>query len=84
MVTVKLTGSYESGRGVLGVLKKAIAGAGEKIVVDLDGADFLADEVADVLRRAAAAAAAAGIAFDLHATRPGVRRFLTRHRLRGS
>ena len=53
------------------------------MVVDLDGADYLEDAVAAILRRATATAAAAGLGFDLRATRPGPRRWLVRHRLPG-
>ena len=58
----------------------AIAGLRE-LIVDLDGADLLADELAPVLRRARAAAEAAHVALVLRATRPGARRWLARHGL---
>ena len=80
-VTVRLSGSYETARDVSEQLRAAITAATSKVVVDLDGADYLADEVASALRRAAAAAAAVGLGFELRATRPGPRRFLSRHRL---
>ena len=53
------------------------------LTIDLDGADFLDDEVAPVLRRACAAAEAAGIALVIAATRPGPQRWLRRHGLAG-
>jgi chemotaxis protein methyltransferase CheR len=51
------------------------------LTVDLDGADLLGDDLAPVLRRARAAARAAGIALVVRATRPGARRWLSRHGL---
>ena len=51
------------------------------LTVDLDAADYLGDEIAAVLRRAAAAAESAGIELVLHATRPGPQRWLRRHGL---
>lgn len=58
----------------------AIAGL-RTLVVDLDAADLLADELVPVFRRARAAAAAAHVALELRATRPGPRRWLARHGL---
>lgn len=52
-----------------------------RLVVDLDGADLLSDDLAPVLRRARAAASAAGIALILRTTRSGARRWLARHEL---
>lgn len=51
------------------------------LTIDVEGAELLDDELARVLHRARAAAGAAGIAFDVRATRPGPRRWLARHRL---
>jgi chemotaxis protein methyltransferase CheR len=53
----------------------------EKLVVDLDRAELLADELAPVLRRAQAAARAAHVELVLRTTRPGTRRWLSRHDL---
>ncbi len=52
-----------------------------RLVIDLDPADLLADELAPVLRRACAAGRAAGIEIALQTTRPGARRWLSRHGL---
>lgn len=52
-----------------------------RLVIDLDPADLLHDDLAPVLRRACAAARAAGIEIALHTTRPGARRWLSRHGL---
>jgi hypothetical protein len=49
--------------------------------IDLDGAEFLDDELAPVLRRARAAANAAGAVLELRATRTGAKRWLSRHDL---
>ncbi len=51
----------------------------QKLVVDLDAADLLADDLVPVLRRARAAALAAHVQLELRATRPGTRRWLARH-----
>ena len=53
----------------------------QKLVVDLDAADLLVDELAQVFRRARAAAEAAHVVLELRATRPGTRRWLARHGL---
>jgi len=53
----------------------------QKLVVELDAADMLADELVPVFRRARAAAMAAHVALELRATRPGTRRWLARHGL---
>jgi chemotaxis protein methyltransferase CheR len=76
-----LRGKLEDPAQVAAALSRAMAEAGERLVVDLDGASFLAEGVAPVLRRASAAAAAAGLRFELTATKPGARRWLSRHGL---
>lgn len=53
----------------------------DAIVIDLDTADFIDDGAADVLRRARASASASGVSFALRAMRPGVQRWLRRHKL---
>ena len=60
---------------------RAALAAGGELVVELDGARHLDDDIATVLRRALAAARASGIATKLVATRPGPRRWLARHHL---
>jgi chemotaxis protein methyltransferase CheR len=52
-----------------------------RLTVDLDAAEHLGDEVAAVLRRARAAAAAAGIDLIWLADRAPIQRWLRRHRL---
>ena len=63
-------------------LAQALARSGlERLVIDLDRADMLEDELAAVLRRARAAARAAHIELVLRATRTGAKRWLSRHGL---
>ncbi len=62
-------------------LSSRLAAQHLRLVVDLDGADLLADELAPVFRRAIAAARAAGVELDLRATKPGTKRWLVRHKL---
>jgi chemotaxis protein methyltransferase CheR len=67
-----------------GELARALARPGlERLTVELDGAEFLAEEIAPVLRRARAAAEAAGVRVAFAAARPGTRRWLARHGLAG-
>jgi chemotaxis methyl-accepting protein methylase len=51
------------------------------LTIEVDGVELLDDELARILHRARAAATAAGIGFDVRATRPGPRRWLARHGL---
>jgi hypothetical protein len=79
--TLALKGT-PSARAVTGELMSRLATPGlERLVVDLDTADMLEDELAPVLRRARAAARAAQVTLILRATRTGSRRWLTRHEL---
>lgn len=69
-------------RAVMAELSARLAIVGlRRLIVDLDGADLLADELAPVLRRARAAANAAHVELALRATRTGARRWLARHGL---
>ncbi len=52
-----------------------------RLTIDLDRAELLPDELAPVIRRARAAARAAGIEITLRATRPGAKRWLSRNGL---
>ncbi len=71
-----------SARAVTGDLMSRLAQPGlSRLVVDLDTADLLEDDLAPVLRRARAAARAAQVILTLRATRTGSRRWLTRHQL---
>jgi chemotaxis methyl-accepting protein methylase len=62
-------------------LMTRLATVTQVLAIDLDGAEFLDDELAPVLRRARAAAQAAGTHLELRATRTGARRWLSRHGL---
>ncbi len=53
----------------------------ERLVIDLDSAQMLSDDLAPVLKRARAAASAEDVAVDLVATKPGTKRWLSRHGL---
>ncbi|MBA3392114.1 MAG: hypothetical protein H0T89_05690 [Deltaproteobacteria bacterium] len=64
-------------------VRLAVAGL-QKLVIDLDAAELLADDLAPVLRRARAASAAAHVVLELRATRTGTRRWLARHGLADS
>lgn len=61
--------------------ERLASGGLRRLVIDLDPADLLPDDLAPVLRRACAAARAAGIEIALQTTRPGARRWLSRHGL---
>jgi anti-anti-sigma regulatory factor len=77
---VRLAGVPSAGAAAAAV-REALAAAGRELVVDLDAAEHLDDEIANVLRRAVAAARASGVAVRFVATRPGPRRWLARHDL---
>lgn len=53
----------------------------DALTIDLDTADFIDDRAAEVLRRARLSAAESGVSFALRASRPGVQRWLRRHKL---
>lgn len=71
-----LRGDYHDGERLFAELRTVIGGA-PRVVVDLDGAQFLGDEAARVLLRALRAAPG----LELHATRPAVKRWIERHGL---
>lgn len=52
-----------------------------RMIIDLDPAEMLDDALAPVLRRARAAASTAGVTLELRATKPGPKRWLSRHGL---
>jgi chemotaxis protein methyltransferase CheR len=79
--TVRLRGRYDDDTRLARELADAIARPHTTVVIDLDHADYLGDEAAATLRRARAAARAAGVTVSLVATRPGPQRWLERHRL---
>ena len=78
---IVLAGTPEA-QAVTALIGERLARGGlRRLVIDLDPAELLGDELAPVLRRACAAARAAGIAIALRTTRPGARRWLSRHGL---
>ncbi|MCC7000163.1 MAG: hypothetical protein IT370_36525 [Deltaproteobacteria bacterium] len=81
--TLHLTGDYHEASRLQAELSPLLALSleGDIIRVDLDGADYLDDGAARVLRRATLAAAQAGVTLTLAATRPGPLRFSERHLL---
>jgi chemotaxis protein methyltransferase CheR len=73
---------HPAARDVTAELMARLGVAGiSRLVVDLDRAELLGDELAPVLRRARAAAGAAHVVLELRATRAGARRWLARHGL---
>jgi chemotaxis protein methyltransferase CheR len=76
--TVELRGRYDDGARLADELAEAIRGPYHTVIVELDGADYLGDEAAAVLRRARSAARAAGVTFTLVADRAGTQRWLRR------
>ena len=76
----RVTGAPDPAR-LTSELSQRLAVSHLRLVVDLDGAELLADELAPVFRRAIAAAHAANVELELRATKPGTRRWLARHRL---
>ena len=73
---------HPSARVVTAELMARLGIAGlARLVVDLDSAELLGDDLAPVLRRARAAARAAHVELELRATRTGARRWLARHEL---
>jgi len=71
-----LRGDYVDGRRLAAELRAIVGDA--RAILDLDGASFLGDEAARVLRRAVEAAPG----LEVRATRPAIRRWLGRHGIR--
>ncbi|HEY2748474.1 MAG TPA: protein-glutamate O-methyltransferase CheR [Polyangia bacterium] len=71
-----LRGDYVDGKRLAAELRAIVGDA--RAVLDLDGASFLGDDAARVLRRAVEAAPG----LEVRATRPGIRRWLGRHGIR--
>jgi chemotaxis protein methyltransferase CheR len=79
---VHTLGAQPTAREVTEILTARLAHAGlARLVIDLDAAELLADDLAPVFRRARAAARAAQVELVLRATRPGTRRWVARHGL---
>jgi chemotaxis protein methyltransferase CheR len=79
---VQLRGSYDGAEAhrLAAELRAALEGTEGPILVDLDGASFLADDCARVLHRLASTVFVEGRGLTLVASRPGVKRWLHRHR----
>jgi len=75
---VQLCGRYETEGRLTAELGAAISGPYRRVVVDIDGAEYLGERAAQVVRRARSAARAAGIEFSIAAERPGAKRWLRR------
>lgn len=74
---LELRGRYDAER--LGAeLGQLVSGRYRSVAIDLDGAEYLADDAGPVLRRACAAARGAGVKVTLLAIRTGPRRWLAR------
>jgi chemotaxis protein methyltransferase CheR len=73
---VVLRGDYVDGKRLATELRAVVGEA--RAILDLDGASFLGDDAARVLRRAVEAAPA----LEVRATRPAIRRWLGRHGIR--
>ena len=71
-----LRGDYVDGKRLAAELRAVVGDA--RALLDLDGATFLGDDAARVLRRALEAAPG----LEVRATRPAIRRWLGRHGLR--
>ncbi len=81
--TLHLAGDYHDASRLQAELSPLLSVSleGDTIHVDLDGADYLDDNAARVLRRATLAAAQAGVTLTLAASRSGPLRFSERHLL---
>ncbi len=75
---IELRGRYEGGERLGNELAVALSGSYRRVVIDLDGADYLDDAAGQVLRRACSAARAAGVEVVLVAERQSTRRWLSR------
>jgi chemotaxis protein methyltransferase CheR len=75
---LELRGRYDDGQRLARELGAVLSGSYRKVIIDLDGAEYLDDAAGQVLRRACSAARAAGIEVELVAERQGTRRWLTR------
>ncbi len=76
-----LRGEYPDGSRLLDELDRALARQTNTLIINLDGADYLAAAAADVLREARDKAHDMGTILELQATREGHQRFLRRHEL---
>ncbi len=76
-----LHGEYRDGHRLSDELDRALARHSNCLIINLDGADYLAPAAANVLREARGKAHNVGTTLQLQATREGHQRFLRRHEL---
>ncbi|HKE14558.1 MAG TPA: CheR family methyltransferase [Kofleriaceae bacterium] len=77
-VVIELRGRYDDGSRLSRELGAALSGSHRRVVIDLDGADYLDEAAGQILRRACSAARAAGVEVALVAERQSTRRWLSR------
>jgi anti-anti-sigma regulatory factor len=75
---LELSGRYEGAERLTRELGALLSGGFRRVVIELDGAEYLDDSAGPVLRRAARTARSAGVEVILVAERQGTRRWLTR------
>ncbi|HUS63488.1 MAG TPA: CheR family methyltransferase [Kofleriaceae bacterium] len=75
---VELHGRYEDASRLSRELTPVLGGSYRRVVIELDGADYLGDDAGAVLRRACSAARSAGVEVVLVADRQATRRWLAR------
>jgi len=75
---IELRGRYDDGARLTRELGPVLSGSYRRVVIDLDGADYLDEAAGLVLRRACSAARAAGVEVSLVAERQSTRRWLSR------
>jgi len=76
---IELHGRYEDESDRLTKeLTRALSGRFDRVVIAVDGADYLGDQAGLVLKRAVSAATAIGVAISFQAERPGARRWISR------
>ncbi len=75
---IELRGRYDDGARLTRELGPVLSGSYGRVVIDLDGADYLDEAAGLVLRRACSAARAAGVEVSLVAERQSTRRWLSR------
>lgn len=75
---LELRGRYEDAVRLSRELSAVLGGSYRRVVIELDGADYLGDDAGAALRRACSAARAAGVQIVLVADRQSTRRWLAR------
>ena len=78
---IALRGRYSDTERLASELSAAMDKDQKRVIVDMDGVEFIDDAAAPLLRRARNAARATGVELCLRTSRPGILRFLRRHGL---